>query len=80
MMNTNNQAFDAMLKRLEQEVDKYVAQLAGETQEQNSSEAKAFTETEWQDFAKEMGLQGGHCDIGSSNDVDDFFARLNGKW
>lgn len=80
MMNTNNQAFQAMLKSLEQEVDKYVAaQLAGEAQ-QNSSEAKAFTETEWQDFAKEMGLQGGHCDIGSSNDVDDFFARLSGKW
>lgn len=78
-MNTNNQAFQAMLKSLEQEVDKYVASLAGETQ-QNSSEAKAFTETEWQDFAKEMGLQGGHCDIGSSNDVDDFFKRLSEKW
>ena len=57
-----------------------MASLAGENQEQNGSEAKAFTETEWQDFAKEMGLQGGHCDIGSSNDVDDFFARLSGKW
>ena len=80
MMNTQSQAFQAMLKRLEQEADKYVAQLAGETQEQNSSEAKAFTEDEWQTFAKEMGLQGGHCDIGSSNDVDDFFARLGGNW
>jgi hypothetical protein len=80
MMNTQSQAFQAMLKRLEQEADKYVAELAGETQEQNSSEAKSFTEDEWQNFAKEMGLQGGHCDIGSSNDVDDFFKRLSGRW
>lgn len=79
-MYINNKEFQAKLKSLEQEVDKYVASLAGENQEQNSSEAKAFTETEWQDFAKEMGLQGGHCDIGDSDDVDDFFARLNGKW
>ena len=63
-----------MIKRLEAAADAYVASLAGETQD--SSEVKAFTETEWQDFAKEMGLQGGHCDIGSSNDVDDFFKRL----
>ncbi len=80
MMNTNNQAFQAMLKRIDQEADRYVAQLAGETQEQNSSEAKAFTETEWQDFAKEMGLQGGRCDIGESDDVEDFFKRLSGNW
>lgn len=80
MLNTNNKEFQDMLKRLEAAADAYVASLAGENQEQNSSEAKAFTETEWQDFAKEMGLQGGHCDIGSSNDVDDFFARLAGKW
>lgn len=77
MMNTQSQAFQAMLKRLEQEADKYVAELTGETKEQNSSEAKSFTETEWQDFAKEMGLQGGHCDIGKSDDVDDFFERLS---
>lgn len=80
MLNTNNKEFQDMLKRLEAAADAYVASLAGENQEQNSSETKAFTETEWQEFAKEMGLQGGHCDIGSSNDVDDFFARLSGKW
>lgn len=80
MMNTQSQAFQAMLKRLEQEVDKYVAELAGETQEQNSSEAKSFTEDEWQDFAKEMCLQGGRCDIGNSDDVDDFFSSLGGNW
>jgi len=80
MMNTQSQAFQAMLKRLEQEADKYVAQLAGETKEQNGSEAKAFTETEWQDFANEMGLQGGARDIGNSDDVDDFFKRLSGRW
>ena len=80
MMYSNNKEFQDMIKRLEAAADAYAAALAGENQEQNSSEAKAFTETEWQDFAKEMGLQGGHCDIGSSNDVDDFFARLSGKW
>ena len=80
MLNTNNKEFQDMIKRLEAAADAYAASLVGETQEQNSSEAKAFTETEWQDFAKEMGLQGGHCDIGDSDDVDDFFKRLGGKW
>ena len=75
----DNQAFQEILKQLEQEVDKYVAQVAGEAQ-QNNSEAKEFTEDEWQDFAKEMGLQGGHRDIGEANDVEDFFRRLNGRW
>ena len=75
----DKKAFQEVIKQLEQEVDRYVAQVAGETQEQNS-EAKAFTEDEWQDFAKEMGLQGGHCDIGESDDVDAFFKRLSGRW
>ena len=75
----DNSQFQEILKQLEQEVDKYVAQVAGENQEQNS-EAKAFTEDEWQDFVKEMGLQGGRCDIGETDGVDDFFRRLSGRW
>ena len=75
----NNEAFQEMIKQLEEAANRYAAQVAGENQEQNS-EAKAFTEDEWQDFAKEMGLQGGHCDIGKSDDVYDFFRRLNGRW
>jgi hypothetical protein len=70
-------SYSEVLKDIEKKLDEYSEILKMEQNNtQENSEKKEFTEKEWQDFAKEMYLNGGTCDIGETDDIDDFFNRL----